>query len=223
VSAMTAVVSAGLRQVRARLVVLATLAVLAAIPATAHAQRSDSRVWWEEKRKAYPQCNALTNEHERLTDELDRIGEQARYAKEPQRKQLFDKLNATAKQRGTVQDKLFACIRASGGSPTPSTGQGQDKPRPPLAGRVEETEGQKPPIDPPKPPVDTPPAGEPTLPGPGRPPGGPSGGIQIPIPGPTPCTLVPPSVHRAAPWRGRRASIRAWPRSRPRPAAIRST
>ena len=128
---------------RARALLLTVVLALAAMSSTADAQRSDSRVWWEEKRKAYPQCNALTNEHERLTDELERIAEQARYAKEPQRKQFVDKMNATAKQRTAVQDKLFACIRASGSKPnTADSGQK----RPPLQGKVEESETpQKPP------------------------------------------------------------------------------
>jgi hypothetical protein len=157
---------------RARLLVLAILAVLAAIPSAADAQRSDSRVWWDEKRKAYPQCNALTNDHERLTDELERISEQARYAKEPQRKQIFDTMNATAKQRTAVQDKLFACIRASGSKPN-TADSGQKKP--PLQGKVEENETpQKPPPGPPpqKPPIDPPPGGPnypPYNPGPKKP------------------------------------------------------
>ena len=46
----------------------------------ASAARSDGRIWWDEKRLAYPQCASFTNEHERLTDELDRIAESARYA-----------------------------------------------------------------------------------------------------------------------------------------------
>jgi hypothetical protein len=194
----TGVVTAGWP---ARVVILAILAVLAAMPSTADAQRSDSRVWWDEKRKAYPQCNALTNEHERLTDELDRIAEQARSAKEPRRGQLVDQMNATARQRGTVQDKLFACIRASGGKPIPSPAEGQQKPQPPLAGRVEETEGQKPPTDPIKPPPDLPPTGGPALPGPIGPPGGggPSGGLPIPGPGPGSGGQPPPSGTVARP------------------------
>jgi hypothetical protein len=155
------------------------------------APRADGRTWWDEKRKAYPQCNGLTDEHERLSDQLDRLSEEVRYAKDPQRKALVDQINATAKQRGTTQDRLFACIQASGGRPTPSTGQTQ-QPRPPLQGGVQETEQPQQPPTGPGGPV-TPPG---SLPGPG----GPFGGLPIPGPGgrpggggPGPAPGLPPS------------------------------
>jgi hypothetical protein len=175
-----------------------TLGIVLALAALPHlawaATRADGRTWWDEKRKAYPQCNALTDQHERLTDELDRIAEQARSAKEPQRGKLVDQINATAKQRGTVQDKLFACIRASGGRPVPAeSGQKQ----PPLQGKVEENQPQQ------KPPAGPPPI-PPYNPGPknpgviviperpvGPPPGGPPG-VRPPGKGPDGPGETPP-------------------------------
>jgi len=140
------------------------------IPVLAAAARSDGRTWWDEKRRDYPQCASLTNQHERLTDELDRLAETARPAVEPQRAAILRQLNATAATRNRVQDQLFACIRQTAGAPGPAASNGQP-PRPPLQGGVQET-GQ--------PPATQPPAGPGVPPGAGVPPGGgfpPSGGF----------------------------------------------
>jgi hypothetical protein len=114
--------------------------ILTAASATAQPSpaRSDGRTWWEEKRRTYPQCNPFTNQHEALSDELDRLAEKARFQVEPQRSTTLRQINATAATRSRAQDDLFGCIRASGGSPAPAAENGSAR-RPPLAGRVEET------------------------------------------------------------------------------------
>ncbi len=151
----------------------------------ASAARSDGRIWWDEKRLAYPQCASFTNEHERLTDELDRIAESARYAREPQRAAIVRQVNATAATRNRVQDQLFACIRASG-QPTQQPGDGTGQPRrPPLKGAVEETDRPQPPADPQVPPTGQPaipPAGQPSIPPGNQPPPG-GGGTTVTPPG----------------------------------------
>jgi hypothetical protein len=152
----------------------------------ASAARTDGRIWWDEKRAAYPQCNALTNEHERLTDELDRIGETARYAREPQRADIFRRLNTTAATRNRVQDQLFACIRASG-QPTQTPVDASDPARPPLLkGGVEQTDRGSPGSP------QLPPAGQPgTPPGAGGTAVTPPGGTWLP-PGSGGTTVTPP-------------------------------
>lgn len=118
-----------------------TGAILAAMMAAASADaqtRADGRTWWAEKRQSYPQCSSFTNQHEALTDELDRLAEKARYEVEPQRAATLRQLNATAQRRNAVQDQLFACIRAGGGAPIPPTAEGSGR-RPQLRGGVEGT------------------------------------------------------------------------------------
>lgn len=148
---------------------IALAAVALALNAgVSYAARSDGRTWWDEKRRASPQCNAHTDEHERLTDEIERLAEKARYEVEPQRAATLRQLNATAAQRNRVQSTLFACIRESSRSTPPAAGNGEPR-RPPLAGRVEETDRpQQPPSG------ENPPGRQPegTPSGPGIPPGG---------------------------------------------------
>jgi len=171
------------RVVGLRSLVLLAIALGVATPSVAAgAPRKDGRTFWDEYRRAYPQCTALTDQHERLTDELDRLDVQARQATEPQRTAYVRQINTTAKERNQVQDALFACARAGGGGPA-TAGSGQQ--RPPLQGRVEEA-------DTPQAPPAGPPPGGPTLPGfglpipqwpvgqPGGGPGSPAGGGASP-------------------------------------------
>ncbi len=76
------------------------------------AQGSSSGLdYWDRKRKDFPQCTGLVNQHEALTEQLNQLAEQARYAVEPQRGQILDQINATAKERSQVQRQLDACTR----------------------------------------------------------------------------------------------------------------
>jgi hypothetical protein len=151
---------------RAGRLLIAVLGLLSASHLVSAATRDDGRPWWDEKRRAYPQCNAMTDEHERLTDELERLWDVAKQSVEPQRAAYVRQINATAKKRNAEQDKLFACIRASGGRP--ATAESGQK-RPPLQGKAEETE------TPPSPPAGPPPGGT-YNPGPDNP------GVVVPTP-----------------------------------------
>jgi hypothetical protein len=78
---------------------VAVLGLLSAPHLVSAATRADGRPWWDEKRRAYPQCNAMTDEHERLTDELERLWDVAKQSVEPQRAASVRQINATAKDR----------------------------------------------------------------------------------------------------------------------------
>jgi hypothetical protein len=179
-----------------RLLVLVIALGVVTPSVVAGAPRKDGRTFWDEYRRTYPRCTALTDQHERLTDELDRLDEQARQAREPQRTALVRQVNATAKERNQVQDQLFACARASGAGPFPAA---SGQPRPPLQGRVEET-------DTPTAPPTGPAPGGPSLPGfglpiPGWPAGQPGGGPRTP-PGGGPSPSGPAGSPPGAPTPG---------------------
>jgi hypothetical protein len=87
------------------------LLVLLTTPALAQQRSSSGMNYWDGKRHDFPQCTGLVNQHESLTKKLDALAEQARYAVEPERKQILDQINATAKERTQVQKELDACTR----------------------------------------------------------------------------------------------------------------
>ncbi len=92
-----------------RIVVLGFLVVLA-VPL--QGQRSSSGMnYWDGKRHDFPQCTDLVNQHEALSKKLDALAEQARMAVEPERRQILDQINATARERTQVQRALDACTR----------------------------------------------------------------------------------------------------------------
>jgi hypothetical protein len=91
---------------RAGRLLIAVLGLLSAPHLVAAATRADGRPWWDEKRHAYPQCNAMTDEHERLTDELERLWDVAKQSIEPQRAAYVRQINATAKKRNAEQESI---------------------------------------------------------------------------------------------------------------------
>lgn len=75
----------------------------------------NGKTWWDVKRRDYPDCAGLVDQHESMTQELYRLDAEAKRSVEPQRKQIVQQINDLSHQRTQVQRQIFACIRASGG------------------------------------------------------------------------------------------------------------
>jgi hypothetical protein len=71
--------------------------------------------WWDVKRRDYPDCAGLVDQHEHMTGELYRLDAEAKRSVEPERKQIVQQINDLSRQRTAVQRQIFACIRTSGG------------------------------------------------------------------------------------------------------------
>ncbi|MDF0645787.1 MAG: hypothetical protein P0111_17305 [Nitrospira sp.] len=71
------------------------------------------KTWWDVKRRDYPECKALVDQHEEMTGELYRLDAEAKQAVEPERKQIVQQINDLSRQRTKVQKQIFACIRES--------------------------------------------------------------------------------------------------------------
>jgi hypothetical protein len=87
------------------------------------------KTWWDVKRRDYPDCTGLVDQHQEMTTELYRLDAEAKQAVEPQRKQIVQQINDLSRQRTQVQRKIFACIRTSGGkeSTVPPFAPDQDR------------------------------------------------------------------------------------------------
>lgn len=73
------------------------------------------KTWWDVKRRDYPDCAGLVDQHEDMTRELYRLDAEAKRSVEPERKQIVQQINDLSRQRTKVQRQIFACIRTSGG------------------------------------------------------------------------------------------------------------
>mgnify|MGYP001302803844 CR=1 FL=1 len=74
----------------------------------------NGKTWWEVKRRDYPECAGLVDQHEEMTKELYRLDAEAKRSVEPQRKQIVQQINDLSRQRTKVQRQIFACIQTSG-------------------------------------------------------------------------------------------------------------
>ena len=88
--------------------------------------------WWDVKRRDYPDCRGLVDQHEEMTRELYRLDAEAKSTVDPRHKQLAQEISKLSQRRTEVQRQIFACIRTS--SPVDPT-----RP-PPLQGHVEITD-----------------------------------------------------------------------------------
>lgn len=79
---------------------------------------SGGKTWWDVKRKDYPECAGLVDQHEEMTKELYRLDAEAKRTVEPRRKQLVQQINDLSKQRTKVQRQIFGCIRESSKPPS---------------------------------------------------------------------------------------------------------
>ncbi len=109
------------------LVVLCLFAALFSSPHIVQAQAAggdvfssnSGKTWWDVKRRDYPDCAGLVDQHEEMTKELYRLDTEAKRSVEPHRKQIVQQLNDLSRQRTHVQRTIFACIRTSGGRDSP--------------------------------------------------------------------------------------------------------
>ncbi len=88
--------------------------------------------WWDVKRRDYPSCSGLVDQHEEMTRELYRLDAEAKGTVDPRHKQLVREINNLSRKRTAVQKQIFACIRISS---QPDPGK-----TPPLEGHVEITD-----------------------------------------------------------------------------------
>ena len=75
----------------------------------------NGKTWWDVKRRDYPDCAGLVDQHEDMTKDLYRLDAEAKKSVEPQRRQIVQEINDLSKQRTKVQRQIFACIRTSSG------------------------------------------------------------------------------------------------------------
>jgi hypothetical protein len=90
--------------------------VVLAAPTSVTAQRSDDFFasednYWNGKRRDFPECAGLVDQHEALSRELYDLDAEARRAVVPRQGELVRELNAKARERTAVQRKLDACTR----------------------------------------------------------------------------------------------------------------
>jgi hypothetical protein len=67
--------------------------------------------YWNGKRRDFPECSGLVDQHEALTRELYELDAEARRAVVPRQGELVRQLNAKARERSEVQRQLDACTR----------------------------------------------------------------------------------------------------------------
>ena len=69
--------------------------------------------WWDVKRRDYPDCRGLVDQHEEMTRELYRLDAEAKSTVDPRHKQLAQEISKLSQRRTAVQRQIFACIRTS--------------------------------------------------------------------------------------------------------------
>jgi len=76
------------------------------------------KTWWDVKRRDYPDCAGLVDQHEAMTKRLYQLDAEAKRAVEPRRKQLVQQINDLSRQRTRVQRLIFNRIRDSSKPPS---------------------------------------------------------------------------------------------------------